>query len=113
MKHNLEKYLEDIRLSISDIEAYVKNTNSAIELEANPILFDALCRRFAIIGEALHQANKLDRTIPISEKGRITGLRHIIVHDYDKVRAPDLWAIITTKLTLLKTEVEDLLDKTN
>jgi uncharacterized protein with HEPN domain len=50
MKHSLEKYLEDIRLSISDIEGYVDNISSAKKIEQNQLLLDALCRRFAIIG---------------------------------------------------------------
>ena len=95
MKHSVEKYLEDIRLSISDIEAYTAQLKFIWELQNNRMLFDALCRRFAVIGEALYQANKIDATLAISEKAKIIGLRHLIVHDYDKVRPENLWIIIT------------------
>ncbi len=60
MKHNLPKYLEDVRLSIGDIEDYIINVSSAEELEKNQLLIDALCRRLSIIGEAVAQADKLD-----------------------------------------------------
>jgi uncharacterized protein with HEPN domain len=110
MKHNVEKYLEDIRLSIVNIETYTISVKSVREIEDNFILFDALCRRFAIIGEALYQADKIDDTILISEKNKIKGLRHIIVHDYDMVRASDLWKIIQKNLPTLKEEVIKILN---
>ena len=109
MKHNVLKYLEDIRLSILDIENYVANIASAKQIEENKLLFDALCRRFAIIGEAVYQADKIDKHLPITDKAKIKGLRHIIVHDYDLVRATDLWIIISKNLPILKTEVDALL----
>lgn len=51
-----------------------------------PMLFDALCCRFAIMGEALYPAGKTDSTIQVTDKQEIIGLRHIIVHDYGMVR---------------------------
>ena len=109
MKHSIEKYLEDIRLSINDIELYTLSVSTSLDIENNQLLFDALCRRFAIIGEAPYQADKINNTIPISDKNKIKGLRHIIVHDYDMVRASDLWRIIQKNLPILKEEVIKLL----
>lgn len=111
MKHSIEKYLEDINLSIQEIENYTKNIQSYVAIEESTMLFDALCRRFAIIGEALYQANKLDKNLDISFKEKIMGLRHIIVHDYDLVRPTDLFVIITKHLQQLKIEVEGLLNQ--
>jgi uncharacterized protein with HEPN domain len=109
MKHNIAKYLEDIRLSIADIESYVSGVSTVSEIENNQMLFDALCRRFAIIGEAMYQADKLEPTIKITDKSKIKGLRHIIVHDYDLVRATDLFTITNRNLPVLKAEVIGLL----
>jgi uncharacterized protein with HEPN domain len=94
MKHSKKKYLEDILISISEIESYIANITSYQDIEKNMMLFDALCRRFSIIGEALYQANKVDKDLQITSKEKIMGLRHIIVHDYDLVRAADLFIII-------------------
>ena len=113
MKHSVTKYLEDIRLSITDIEHYTADVNSYIQIENNQLLFDALCRRFAIIGEAVFQIGKHTQQIAITEKEKIAGLRHIIVHDFDMVSADMLWMIIIKKLPLLKTEVTNLLNTTN
>ncbi len=103
MKHSKEKYLEDILLSIAEIEIYIANIKSYSEIEENMMLFDALCRRFSIIGEALYQANKIDKELRITAKEKIMGLRHIIVHDYDLVRAADLFIIINKNVHTLKT----------
>jgi uncharacterized protein with HEPN domain len=113
MKHNMLKYLEDIRLSILDIENYTAGITSVKQIENNKLLFDALCRRFAIIGEAVYKADKIDENLLITDKAKVKGLRHIIVHDYDLVRAADLWMIISKNLPILKKEVEDLITKNN
>lgn len=109
MKHNIAKYFEDVRLSIEDIESYLTNISSVKQVEENHMLFDALCRRFAIIGEAIYQADKLDPSISITDKHKIKSLRHIIVHDYDLVRESDIFLIATKKLPILKLEIEILL----
>ncbi len=111
MKHSLPKYLEDIRLSIGDIESYIGEIISSKELENNQLLFDAVCRRFGIIGEALYKANRLERNLSITDKDKIIGLRHIIVHDYDVVRVTDIWLIIKNQLPVLKSEIGEILKK--
>jgi uncharacterized protein with HEPN domain len=68
MKHNVKKYLEDMRLSILSVESYTLQITSFQEIENNHVLFDALCRRFAIIGEALYQANKSTIQVHYLEK---------------------------------------------
>jgi len=102
MKRSLPKYLEDIQMSILDIESYSAGVQSTKDIEDNKLLFDALCRRFAIIGEAVYQADKLKKNLPITDKEKIKGLRHIIVHDYDLVRASVIFDIIVNKLQQLK-----------
>jgi len=47
----------------------------------------------------------------ITNKNKIIGLRHIIVHDYDVVRAADIWVIIQNQLPGLKLEIEAILKK--
>lgn len=71
MKHSLSKYLEDILLSIGDINNHSKNINSVKELEGNLLVYDAVCRRFAVIGEALYQANKIKPDLIITDKKRL------------------------------------------
>ncbi len=80
-------------------------------MENTQLLFDAVCRRFGIIGEALYKANRLERNLSITDKDKIIGLRHIIVHDYDVVRVTDIWLIIKNQLPVLKSEIGEILKK--
>lgn len=109
MKHNLNKYLNDILDSIESIERYVAAVEKPSQIEDDPLLFDALCRRFSIVGEALYKANNIDRKLPITEKEKIIGLRHILVHDYDTIDVFQLWIIIKNKLNLLKQEIQSII----
>lgn len=70
-------------------------------------------RGISIIGEAIYKANDLNRKLPITDIKRIIGMRHIIVHNYDKIDAPRLMIIVTNHLPLLKTEVEEILKNLN
>ncbi len=73
MKHSLVNYLEDVRISINDIENYSRAVSSSLDIENNQLLFDALCRRFAIIGEALYKAEKLNGPLAITDKTKLSG----------------------------------------
>lgn len=80
MKHNVAKYMEDIVLSVDDIYSYLSDTTSEETFLQNRMLYDAVCRRFGIIGEAMFQADKLEPQLAITDKKKIIGLRHIIIH---------------------------------
>lgn len=109
MKHSVQKYLFDVLLSINDIETYAKDVVTYLDIEDNQLLFDALCRRFSIIGEAIYQADKISNTLEITNKNKIKGLRHIIVHDYDTVLPEQIFLIIKKQLSILKLEITKLL----
>lgn len=105
MRLEVLKYLSDILLSIEVLEQYSVQVKSFGEFESNMMLVDAVERRLSIIGEALYQANKLDNTLAITDKKKIMGMRHILVHDYDKIQPEILYTIITKNLNQLKAEV--------
>jgi len=105
MRLEVLKYLADILISFEYLDIYQKEVKSFEAFKSNSMLMDAIERRLSIIGEALYQANKMDKDLPITDKKKIMGLRHILVHDYDKVNPAILYTIITKNTTLLKTEV--------
>src|SRR5690242_20462321 len=108
--NNLTKYLNDIRLSVGDVESYVKNVSNAFHIEKNQLLFDALCRRIAIIGEALYLADQIDPSMNISNKERIIEYRNITAQDYDAIQSKDLYKISMKILPPLKIEVLGILN---
>ncbi len=105
--HNKEKYLADILLYIEELDTFSDQIN--IQNIEKPINKWSVERALSIIGEALTQADKLDKDLPITNKNQIIGLRHILVHDYDKIDAQRLFIILQKHLPVLKEEVENIL----
>ena len=66
-------------------------------------------RGLSIIGEALYQANKIRKDLPITNLKNIIATRHIIIHDYDVVDRIQIFVIIKKYLSVLKKEVEEIL----
>ena len=110
MKPDIRKYLEDMLLSIEIIEEHLNGIKSLLEYEADQKTIDSVERRLAIIGEALFKADKLDEFLIISDKKRIIGLRHILVHDYDLIDDSTIWLIVQRSLPLLKSELKQIMD---
>lgn len=108
-QHKIEKYLTDILIYIDELETFSSDIN--MQNIFLPINKWSVERALSIIGEALSQADKLDKNLPISNKAQIIGLRHILVHDYDRIEPERLYVILKKHLSLLKTEVENHLNK--
>lgn len=107
LQHNKEKFLTDILLYIEELETFSDQIN--IQNIEKPINKWSVERALSIIGEALSQADKMDKDLPITNKNQIIGLRHILVHDYDKIDAQRLFIILQKHLPVLKEEVENIL----
>lgn len=86
MKLEVLKFLGDILLSFEKLELYAAKVSSFAAFETDFMLTDAIEHRLSIIGEALYQANKLDNSLAITDKKKIMRLRHILMHDYDKIK---------------------------
>jgi uncharacterized protein with HEPN domain len=110
-QHSIEKYLTDILIYIEELETFSHEIN--MQNIHQPINKWSVERALSIIGEALSQSDKLDKNLPITNKIQIIGLRHILVHDYDKIEAERLIIILKKHLSVLKTEVENHLKNLN
>ncbi len=111
MELEVLKYLHDILESIEKLILYSAQIDKIGHIEESTMLKDAIERRLSIIGEALYQANKINKDIPISNKNKIIALRHIIVYDYDKVNPAGLYIILKEHIGLLHNEVKNILDQ--
>lgn len=103
------KFLFDILDSIAAIEMYLTGIKSLEEYKSDPKSIDAVERRLAIIGEALWKVDKIETLNSITNKTRIIGLRHILVHDYDLIDDETIWTICKKYLPILKQEVANVL----
>ena len=105
--HSIEKYLSDILLYIEELETF--SDKISLDNISKPINKWSVERALSIIGEALSKAEKIDNNLPISNIKQIIGLRHILVHDYNRIDAPRLFLVPQKNLPLLKEEVENIL----
>ena len=110
MKDRILKFLEDIKSSIEIIEQHINGIETLEQYKRDIKTIDSVERRLAIIGEALHQIDKIDKSVVVSDKSKIIALRHILVHEYDLIDDATIWLILQKKLPLLKEEILKLLN---
>jgi len=104
------KFLFDISDSIKIIESYLERIPNLASYKSDLRNIDAIERRLAIIGEALNKADKLTAGLLISDKNKIIGLRHMLIHDYDLIESEAIWIICNKNLPILKNEVQKIID---
>jgi len=68
MRKEITKYYEDIQFSILRIQHHMGGVKSFAEFQNNFTVYDAVERRISIIGEAIWQIDKMDKSAPISDK---------------------------------------------
>jgi len=101
--------LLDIYVHAERVQFYTRN-RTLDDLEQDESLQLILRSLFTIIGEA---ASKLSDELKSQHRdvpwGKIAGLRHRIVHDYDKVNWERIWSIIQEDLPSLIATIRPML----
>ncbi len=114
MDREIKKYLEDILVSIDEINSFINQYPKRFDIFCTtPILFRAVQMNIAIIGEATNRILKLNRNISITNARQIVNARNYVIHGYDSLRSEILWAIVIRDLPLLKAEVEAVITQIN
>ena len=110
MDRKLKKYLSDVLTAILEIESFMETRPRIYETFCNDILFRrGVERNIEIMGEAMNQALKIDRDLPITSARKVVDTRNFVIHAYDSLKPDILWAIVINHMPLLKSEVEGLL----
>lgn len=74
---------------------------------------DAVIRRFQIIGEAAkHIPDEVKQNSSEIPWKLATGMRDVLIHNYNEVNLDRLWKTITADLPTLKEKLEKLILKT-
>jgi uncharacterized protein with HEPN domain len=112
-KRDLIVRLEDIRTMIASIESIMASACDEASLCNSEVHKLALERAFEIIGEALYQIQKEHADAWVTDVSKIVSLRHLLAHDYFKVKHELLWQFGEEKIPALKREVMDWIDREN
>ena len=110
MKNVIKKFLFDIKESIDSIENYLGDKKNFNVYQSNKMLRRAVEREFEIIGEAMNRIAQIDDKINISTKKQIISMRNRVIHGYDKIDDAIVWGIIIRHLSILKKEIQSLID---
>lgn len=101
-------YLRDILDSACVVRRYLDGlTREQFLMDSNLEKQDAVIRRFEIIGEAArHLSPEVQKTFPDIPWKLITGMRNILIHDYDDVNLNRVWQTAQEDLPSLIQKLE-------
>jgi uncharacterized protein with HEPN domain len=112
-KRDLIVRLEDIRSHITMVMNMKSEIAEEPEFLKNTAYKLAFERAFEIIGEALYQIRNESGSFGIPDIDKIISFRHLLAHDYFRVRHALLWEYSESKLPQLLLEIEKKIDEEN
>jgi len=106
MPPEIRKFLFDVPQACEHIETFVRD-RSLENYQDDNLLRSGVERQLMIVGEALHQAYKIDPSLEkhVSQLRQIINFRHVIVHAYGIVEDETVWGIVQTHLPIVRDEV--------
>ena len=110
MDNNTKVWLYDILNAIMEIDSFFnEKPMEFIEFQNDLRTKRAVERNIEIIGEALGRILKANESLEITNSRKIVDTRNRIIHGYDTVSDDIVWGIVTNQLSILQTEIEELL----
>ena len=112
MDIEIKTWLFDILNAILEIDSFFEDKPKEFKFYQNDIRTKrAIERNIEIIGEATNRILHKDTTIELSNSRKIVDTRNRIIHGYDNVSDEIIWGIVIQYLPVLKSEIEELIDK--
>jgi|SRR5450759_1787899 len=99
------KYLADILQAINLIESFTSEISNYDQYISDLKTQSAVERQLGIIGEAVNKFEKIFPDSTLINARTIVGFRNRLIHTYDAVDPPIIWAIIKRHLEPLKEEI--------
>ncbi len=95
--------------SIEELESYTSGSNLDTFLQNSMMKF-ASVKQIEIIGEAAnHISDETKEKFSEIQWRQITGLRHVLVHEYFGIDSRLIWQIIVDDIPLLKIKIKEVL----
>jgi len=106
----VEKYLYDIKFSISLIETFLNGVDTFDAYKSDFKTQSAVERQLAIIGEVINKLKQENTNFTITNAKQIIDFRNRIIHSYDSIDNSIVWVIIKKHLPLLQQEIDSIVD---
>lgn len=104
MRDDRERLL-DVREAIDRTERYTREGRAAVD--ESELIQNWVVHHLQIIGEACRALSPAVRDQhPEVSWSRITGMRHILVHNYFEIDGDLIWSVVMTDLPALKRNIE-------
>lgn len=108
MKKDLRVYLVQILERAERILHYTEGGRAAFF--GNPLIQDAVIRNFEIIGEAAKRVpEEFRQTYPSIPWKGLSGLRDVLIHQYEGVNLEEVWRIVEKELPELQRTISEVL----
>ncbi len=109
-KRDIELFIVDVFVAIKKIEEYIKDFDDKEEFRQDSLYWDATIRQLEIIGEALNKLLDDETFNQLSPKyfRKIVNFRNVIAHGYFGIDVDEVWDVLTDKLKLLYTDLENI-----
>jgi uncharacterized protein with HEPN domain len=106
-----DAYLSDILQAAAAIQRFTAGVTLA-EFKANEEKYEAVTRKFEIIGEAARRLSpEIRAQFPEIPWKLVTAMRNILIHDYDDVDLDVVWQTIERDLPPLIAKIRPYLEQ--
>ena len=106
------KHLEDIRLTIEELEGFFKDFPKRLDIFVkNNLLRSAVERQIGIIGEAMVRIRKHDSNFIITNSEDIIAIRNKLIYAYDSIKLENIWELVVRHIPELKKDIGHLINE--